>query len=243
MTNPHLSLHIPDEARLAISTQRKRNGMPKRPPHTLKSIMSNIQVLTGVPSFARWPLNLHFFARDARSTWDGWLRDSGRTARDGLDIYEDFGPAAAAPAPAPASASQTEAAPAAAHGIHALPLDYTPMTEYVAKAQGVVAFEREGRCVHCRQPLEPGAGLYPMCPHGGCEAMGHLTCWGNAARAADGGHDDQVLPSKCACPECGGQVRWGDMIKELSLRTRGGKEVDKLLKRKKKADKAQASQG
>ncbi|KAF4120721.1 structure-specific endonuclease subunit SLX1 [Geosmithia morbida] len=232
LTNPHLSLHIPDEARIATSTQRKRNGMPKRPPHTLRSIMSNIHLLTGVPSFVKWPLNLHFMARDARSTWDEWLRSSDKSARGGLKIYEDFGP--------DVPSSKSAAAPPA-HGIHALPLDYTPMIEYVAKAHGVVSFEQEGECVHCEQTLESGGGLHPMCPHAGCDAMGHLTCWGDGARRAA---DDErsVLPSACVCPSCGGEIRWGDMMKELSLRVRGQKEVEKLLKKKKRIDKVAASQ-
>lgn len=225
MTNPHLSLHIPDDSRLAISTQRKRNGMPRRPPHSLKSIISNIHLLTSVPSFARWPLNLHFFSRDARAAWDNWLKSSQKMARPSLNILEDYPPTSA-----------TEAEDERAWGIHALPLDYSPMKDYVEKAHNVVSFEREGHCVHCQEELESGKGLYPMCSNDGCEAMGHLTCWGEKARQTS--EDNGVIPNTCTCPSCGSEQRWGDMMKELSLRVRGEKDVAKLLKKKRRANKA-----
>jgi structure-specific endonuclease subunit SLX1 len=227
LTNPHLSLHIPDESRLAMSTQTTKNRMPRRPPHSLKSIMSNIHLLTGVPSFARWPLNLHFLSKDARAAWDNWLKTAQKPARADLRILKDYDHPTGT---APGGSSPTPT------GIHALPLDYSPMKDYVEKAHNVVLFEREGRCVHCKEDLEPGKGLYPMCPNDGCEAMGHLTCWGEDAHGRS--DDGSVLPSLCKCPSCGGEIRWGDMMKELSLRVRGPKEVERLLKKKARAKKA-----
>lgn len=222
LTNPHLSLHIPDESRLAISTQKKKNGMPRRPLHSLKSVMSNLHLLTSVPSFARWPLNLHFLRREAHSAWESWTKSSDKPSRPGLKIMTDFDP--------PADAAAASDAP---RGIYALPLDYKPMKEYVEKANGVVSFEQEGNCLHCNEELESGKGLHAMCPNEECTSMGHLDCWSRHALSTNGGGD--VIPDICRCPSCGGEVRWGDMMKELSLRVRGGKEVDKLLKNKSRA--------
>jgi structure-specific endonuclease subunit SLX1 len=231
LTNPHLSLHIPDESRLAVSTQRKRNGMPRRPPLSLKSVMANIHLLTGVPSFARWPLNLHFFAREARSAWDAWLSSTGKAAREGLEIVEDFGPATGDTGTAAGTSSSNP------WGIHALPLDYNSMRAYAEKTSNVVSFEQEGTCVHCNGTLETGKGLHAMCPNDGCEAMGHLTCWGKQGGDRRGGN---VIPQQCTCPSCGGRIRWGDMMKELTLRERGGKEVERLLKKGSRGRKAAA---
>lgn len=114
-----------------------------------------------------------------------------------------------------------------------MPLDYWPMKEYIEKAHNVVSFERQGKCIHCHEEMEPDQGLYAMCPNDGCEAMGHLDCWSKRALASDG-DPTAILPNSCECPSCGGNIRWGDMIKELSLRTRGAGEVEKLLKKKKR---------
>jgi structure-specific endonuclease subunit SLX1 len=43
---------------------------------------------------------------------------------------------------------------------------------------------------------------------------------------------DSILPIAGTCPKCHGPVKWGDMMTELTLRLRGAKEVDKLLKKK-----------
>lgn len=197
--------------------------MPRRPPHSLQSIVSNLHLLTGVPSFARWPLSLHFLAREAHAAWERRLAESGKPARPGLRVLTDYEP------PVPAGA---DSAAAARRGIYALPLDYQPMEAYVGKANEAVAFEREGACLHCGEALESGRGLHAMCPNDGCVAMGHLDCWSKHALAADA---DEVVPDVCTCPACGGEVRWGDMAKELSLRVRGAGEVVRLLRKRRAA--------
>ncbi|KAI9149500.1 Structure-specific endonuclease subunit SLX1 [Paramyrothecium foliicola] len=213
LTNPHLTLHIRPEARLSVSTQKKRNGMPRRPAHSLKSIMSNIHLLTVAPSFARWPLSLHFFAQEAQTAWNRWTKSAEVVANPNLRILTDFGPADDAGA---------IASPSTSWGIHALALDYEPMKQYVEKAHNVVSFEQEGKCVHCHEQLQSGQGLHPMCPNEGCVAMGHLDCWGNHALTGQAG--GTLIPNECVCPSCGSAVRWADMMKELSLRVRGEKE-------------------
>lgn len=220
LANPHLTLHIPASSRVTTASGTKRNGMPRRPPLSMRAIMSNIHLLTGVPSFSRWPLQLHFFAKEAHTSWISWISSVEHPNRPGLKVLTDF-----------ASASTTEPA---AHGIHALPLDYKPMQQYVAKTHNVVSFERQGDCVHCRETLLPNEGLYAMCPNISCEAMGHLTCWSEHALASDGNATGELLPRACKCPSCGGEIQWADMMKELTLRTRDQDAVAKLVKEKKK---------
>jgi structure-specific endonuclease subunit SLX1 len=188
----------------------------------MKSIMSNIHILTGVASFVRWPLNLHLLAQEAKKAWDGWIKQSDDPERPGLQISTDIVDET--------TGILQESEPA---GIHALALDYTPIKEYVQKAQHVVAFEKEGNCIHCDDELPSKEGLHAMCPNEGCEAMGHLGCWSKHALTGEG-NTDAIIPSNCRCPSCGGEVRWGDMIKELTLRVRGEEEVQRLLTVKKR---------
>ncbi|PKS07222.1 hypothetical protein jhhlp_005824 [Lomentospora prolificans] len=229
LTNPHISLHIPSEARISISTQRKKNGQPKRPRQSLVSVLSNLHVLLGVPSFVRWPLTLHFFHRDAHKAWEEWLSEAKEPVPKNLVIERDFGPAAGT---RPFS-SQSGEEP---WGIHALALDYKPLKSYVEKTNSIFTFEREGDCVHCGEKMPRGAGLYVVCPNDGCEAVGHLTCWSSHLLARDGS-EGAVIPVQGECPSCKGFLRWGEMMKELSLRLRDPKEVEKLLKTRKRVKK------
>ncbi|PTB78748.1 hypothetical protein M440DRAFT_1437586 [Trichoderma longibrachiatum ATCC 18648] len=225
LNNPHLTTHIPKEERITVATQRKKSGMPRRAPHTLKSIVSNLHLLTRVPSFARWPLNLHFFAQDAHRSWERWTKASKIPVAPSLRILTDFGP----------SAGDSSTPPLPPWGIHALALDYSPMKEYIKKAHDAESFERQGRCLHCDAEMHPNVGLYAMCPNEGCEAMGHVDCWSRHALVGDDA--GAVIPNSCRCPSCSGEIRWGDMMKELSLRTRGAGEVEKLLRKRKRAKK------
>jgi structure-specific endonuclease subunit SLX1 len=243
LTNPHLSLHIPASSRLAISTQRKRNGHPRRPPSSLSSIVSNLHLLLNVPSFARWPLNLHFFAPEMHTAWKKWCLTAAKPLRQNLTIVTDFKPEASiAPAEtsvnSPGNPTEETVAP---WGIHALPLDHDPIKEYVTKGKTVFDFEMEGACVVCQQAIASGNGLHALCPNAGCNGVGHLSCWSNHLLPAQES-GAQVLPIQGQCPKCHGEVHWGLMMKELTLRMRGQKDIEKLLKEKRKK-RAPASKG
>ncbi|KAI0407408.1 GIY-YIG catalytic domain-containing protein [Xylaria palmicola] len=235
LNNPHVSMHIPTGSRITISTQRKRNGHPRCPPKSVKSIVSNLHLLLRVPSFARWPLKLHFFAPEVHQAWTGCCGAASEPLRATVPVYTDF-----APAPAPTAAADGDEDEGASaepvdpppRGIHALPLDYAPMKEFVEKTRSLYSFEREGACVVCRESLPHGKGLYATCSNAGCEGTGHVSCWARHLLGADAG--EEIIPIAGRCPTCGGEVIWGDMMKETTLRLRGQKEIDRLLRKPRK---------
>ncbi|CAK7212358.1 Slx4p interacting protein [Sporothrix curviconia] len=265
LTNPHLSLHIPAESRLSVARQTKKNGHPRRPPASMHSILANLHLLLRVPSFARWPLRLHVFVPEVHAAWNKWTSEAAAAAAAAVDAPEallaepvevltDFKPSV----PDMYGADEAELGPA--WGIHALPLDYGPMRDYVDKANDIFTFEREGDCAVCNTPLPAGQGLYAVCPNAGCEAVGHLRCWSghlleSETHNHDNGHehdhehehehehshdlgDGPLVPKRGHCPDCGGPVIWGDMMKELTLRMRAPKEVEKIVKAKRRQEKA-----
>ncbi|KXH68684.1 GIY-YIG catalytic domain-containing protein [Colletotrichum salicis] len=174
--------------------------------------------------FRRWPLTLHFFAKDVHKAWVSSSANSTEPLGNTLNIVTDFGPD-------PAASSDD-----VAWGIHALPVDYTNMKAYIDKAQSITTFEREGNCVVCKEALPHGQGLHAVCPNESCEGVGHLACW---SRHMLHNEEDRevVVPIQGHCPQCGGQIQWVDMMKELSLRERGAKEIEALLKVKKRRTK------
>ncbi|GAW18325.1 hypothetical protein ANO14919_078000 [Xylariales sp. No.14919] len=235
LNNPHVSLHIPADSRITVSTQRKRNGHPKRPLRSVKSIVSNLHLLLRVPSFARWPLKLHFFAPEVHGAWTKYCDTVSEPLRETVPVYTDFAPPQSA---ADESVPTEDPSP---WGIHALPLDYAPMKSYVEKTQSLYSFEREGACVVCNENLAHGEGLYATCSNALCEGTGHISCWSRHLLGSNPGED--IIPISGCCPKCGGEVIWGDMMKETSLRLRGQKEIEKLFKkpRKRKAPARAAS--
>ncbi|KAK0629547.1 structure-specific endonuclease subunit SLX1 [Bombardia bombarda] len=252
LTNPHLSMHIPSTSRLTVSTQVKANGHPRRPPKSLTSVLSNLHLLLRVPSFACWPLKAHFFAPEVYAAWQKWSTTANEQLRASLPVVTCFGPppkdttsTSRATAKEDDIASREEGSEEVESptpwGIHALPLDYEPMKDYVAKGQGIFEFEQEGDCVVCREAIVSGQGLHALCANGACDGVGHLACWSRQLLPRTGENADDILPVQGKCPKCHGDVQWGDMMTELTLRLRGQKEVEKLLKTKRKRRVAKAN--
>ncbi|KAK3986733.1 hypothetical protein QBC44DRAFT_132962 [Cladorrhinum sp. PSN332] len=237
LTNSHLTLHIPTESRITVSSQRKRRGKPRRPPHSLLSILSNLHLLLRVPSFERWPLTLHFFAPDVYAAWQRYDAKADGRLRASLKVLTDFTNRDSVSKASKITPSRTESQDESnetvpPRGIHALPLYYEPIKDYVAKGQDVFDFERQGDCVVCKKALSTGYGLQAICTNTGCEGVGHLSCWSRHMLGSRQTGD--ILPLEGKCPKCKGDVHWAEMMRELTLRTRGQKDVERLLKVKKR---------
>jgi structure-specific endonuclease subunit SLX1 len=226
--NPHVTLHIPPESRIQHATQKKRSGQPKRPCHTVHSLISNLHLLLRVPSFSRLPLDVRFFNEDVHKAWLNWTKAAAEPIRDSIPIITDFPPADSAPGNESDGSPRTKKRKTS-HGIAALDVDYAKEKDYVKKAKEVIDFEREGACSVCHEDLEHDAGIYTICPNHGCETVAHITCLSKHFLEND---EDSIVPIKGSCPSCKVELRWVDVVRELSLRMRGQKAVEKLLKGK-----------
>ncbi|KAL3423105.1 GIY-YIG catalytic domain-containing protein [Phlyctema vagabunda] len=226
--NPHITQHIPADSRLTVATQKKRSGHPKRPRLSMTSGLSNLHLLLRVPSFARWPLEVRFFSEDVHKAWSRWMRDCPDVLPDSTAIITDF--PSKAPTPIEEPMSPTSKKRKLDYGIEALPIDYKNHKSHVEKAKVAIEFEQEGSCAICAATLEHDEGIYTICPNMDCNAVTHLTCLGQHFLFNDDDGGEALVPQSGRCPKCNTQQQWIDIVKELSLRTRGQKEVEKLLK-------------
>jgi structure-specific endonuclease subunit SLX1 len=108
-----------------------------------------------------------------------------------------------------------------------LPVDYKVQKSHLEKAKEVIDFEKEGSCKICTRQLEHDAGLYIVCPTVGCETVTHMACLAKHFMKDDDA--EGLVPIRGNCPTCKTELVWVDLVKELSLRMRGQKEVQKLL--------------
>lgn len=83
----------------------------------------------------------------------------------------------------------------------------------------------------CQDSISSGTAAL-SCPDHHCEMVAHLTCLSNSFLRAEGNHD-ALVPIGGQCPCCTKQLHWVDLVKELSLRIRGAKEVTALFKERK----------
>jgi structure-specific endonuclease subunit SLX1 len=192
------------------------------------SLLSNLHLLLRVPSFSRWPLEVRFFSEDAHQAWVRWSSTAAEPLRESLEVIKDLPSTTIDPpneAGSPRSRKQK-----ATHGIGALDINYTTNKPHVEKGKNVIDLEREGSCSICQTELEHDAGIYTICANPSCEAVTHLACLSKHFLACE--DDDVMVPIRGTCPSCKTELKWVDIVKELSLRMRGQKEVEKLLKKK-----------
>lgn len=171
---------------------------------------------------------MRFFNEDVHKAWLKWAKAVTEPVRDSIPIITDFPPAD------PIPENRTDGRPNAKrrktdHGIAKLDVDYAKEKECVKKAKEVIDFEREGSCSVCHNDLEHEAGIYTICPNPGCEDVTHMTCLSKHFLKDE---PDSIIPINGTCPSCKTELRWVDVVKELSLRMRGQREVEKLLKAK-----------
>ncbi|KAH8805751.1 hypothetical protein F5884DRAFT_630326, partial [Xylogone sp. PMI_703] len=229
--HPHITQHIPPESRLSFATQKKRNGQPKTPRNTVKSLLSNLHLLLRVPSFSRWPLDVRFFAEDLHKEWLRLSQAAPEQLRDTFPVILDFplNEPVAAYGDVDTNSKGVSKEGIPSHGIHALNIDYGKQKQHVLKGRDITLFEREGSCAICHVDLEHDGGIYTICPNPTCQAVTHVTCLSRHFLVGD---DESMLPIQGTCPSCKTEYAWIDVVKELSLRMRGQKEVEKLLKKR-----------
>ncbi|PQE17439.1 GIY-YIG catalytic domain-containing protein [Rutstroemia sp. NJR-2017a WRK4] len=223
--NPHITTHIPANERIQHSTRRKRSGQPKRPRHSMQSLLSNLHLLLRTSYFERWPLDIRFFSPDVHKSWLTWTNKAPEPLRPSPSIITDFPSEETTSVDGNGDETSTPA-----DGIAALNVLYQDNKPHVSKARDIIAQGREGLCGVCQQDLKNDPGIHTTCPNLECEGVTHMSCLSKHFLRSDG--DGAMIPIKGLCPSCKTEVVWIDVVKEVSLRMRGEKQVEKLLKEK-----------
>lgn len=251
----------------ALRTSRKsgriRNAVV-RPTSSLIERLANLHLLLRAPSFARWPLELHFFAHDVYSAWREWEAvTEAKIPPWTRVIFDEEAPNDGVQQlnspeigvnKVKMSAKSKKTAQKGSHagdveknrgerslnavedveekkGIDVLDVTYAPLQEQVQKSLSLLAEGEFANCAVCKASLKTPGGMTLVCPTASCRASSHLKCLSQAFLTSE---SDDVLPVEGRCPKCKEEMRWIDLVKELSLRMRGTKEIDKLLKKPRK---------
>ena len=113
-------------------------------------------------------------------------------------------------------------------GFTALDVDYVKLKEHVEKSL-LLTIDTDQLCAVCSKEVVGPASTALICPQKKCDAISHLVCLAELFRI--GTEADSVLPRSGKCPSCQKKIQWIDLVKNLSLRTRGAKELGKLFRK------------
>jgi structure-specific endonuclease subunit SLX1 len=186
-----------------------------------------LHLLLRSPSFSRWPLEIRFFSKTVHNAWVRWTKAAPDPIPDTIRIIKDFSEGTGKGS----DVEDAEAGTANAkiyRRMAYLPVDYDIKKSHVEKAKDIIDFEREGSCNICKKDLKHDGGLYTVCPGTGCETVTHMACLSKHFIAEQ--DQDELVPISGKCPSCDIELIWVELVKELTLRMRGQKEVQNLLK-------------
>src|SRR5271156_3442448 len=241
-SNSHLTRHISQVERISFATTQTKTlsgtgrtrRRPGRPCSSLTDKLSNLHLLLRSPYFSRLPLEVNFFCEDVYRVWQTWCeRVDGRLPshiKIRLDLKEEQDEARTASAGPQPKRRRLDLV--GKGGVEGVDTTYTSLRQTLEKGQFVFDHDEQLDCDVCKSPLALDQDLIVICPHGLCRSISHVECLSKLFLAKGEGQGDTLVPISGNCPSCAKGVQWVTLMKELSLRIRAAKEVQKVLKKK-----------
>ena len=238
--NAHLTRHIPSDKRLTFATTRtttssrtgKTRQRPGRPRTSLTDKLSNLHLLLRTNYFSKWPLEVKFFCEDVYRVWQTWCHRVDGQIRAGITVRLDLKkhvPEKKADQPL---AKRRKTDSMGSGGVEGVDPTYRSLETVLEKGRFVFDVSAQLRCDICKAPLVLDRELITLCPHGECRSISHVTCLAEKFLRED--PVASLVPIRGSCPGCKLDTVWVDLMKDLSLRVRGGKEMGKLLKQRRR---------
>ena len=197
--------------------------------------LSNLHLLLRVSAFRRWPLTVRLFSEDAYDTWQSCHEKADAIIRSGIKIIFEANSAV--------DVSQSANLSVSSHGnetrkrqalgqsaIEGIDVGYSYLKGPLEKSTFLLADSETINCSVCAKQIGLERRLSLICPAEGCRAASHLSCLGTKF-LHDEGASDSIVPTSGKCPECKLDMLWVDLVKEMSLRIRGKKELAALTKK------------
>jgi structure-specific endonuclease subunit SLX1 len=239
--NSHLTRHISQDERISFATTRTKTSprtgrtrrRPARPRTSLTEKLSNLHLLLRSPYFSKWPLELRFFSEDVYRVWQTWCdRVDGRVPdhiKIRLDLKEEQAEATEPSTGRPPKRRKLDLV--GKGGVEGVDATYASLRPVLEKGQFVFDQDEQLNCDVCQRPLALNQDLILICPHGECRSISHVDCLAKHLRAES--QSETLIPTSGKCPSCQKELQWVDLMKELSIRVRGTKDVQKILKKTK----------
>lgn len=237
--NPHITKRISNEQRITLpvkaSPKPGRNRKKTRPRTSLTDKISNLHLLLRVSSFARWPLQVRFFCKDVYQVWQRWNERVNGSISNRIKILLDE-KQTEEPIDGNEISVSTQAKgkrkreALSKGGVDGLDVGYSGLKGHVEKSILLLAEDEALNCAVCSKTLGPYPRMALICPRESCRTASHMTCLAAKFRM-DEGQDSSVVPTSGMCPICKEDLQWVDLVKEMSLRARGEKEVAQLMKK------------
>ena len=204
---------------------------------SLTDKLSNLHLLLRVQSHARWPLRVHFFAADVHQAWLKWCPKVDQQIPSTMDVVFEPRLTLAETAEVQSEKHQTVSTDTkkpkptpGQGGIQAIDPTYMPLKSVVEKSGFLLADGEVVSCSVCKEHVQGGfESATLVCPCDDCNTAFHLECLSRTFVQEEG--IQSLLPVKGSCPVCKTPLRWVELVREMTLRMRGQRDVARLLKK------------
>lgn len=205
--------------------------------------LSNLHLLLRVPYFSKWPLEVRFFSEDAYRSWVTWCGRVDSHIRPSIKVY--FDPAkttlqeqeftSAQPRPRKRKADMIGKG-----GVDGVDPTYARLRDVFEKCQFLLDEDDDQKCSVCGDSIDIHKSLSVICHTPDCQDISHLTCLADTSLLRD--ESGSVVPQTASCRSCRQEHRWAELMQQVTLRNRGMKEVQKLLRKKGRSTVATAAE-
>ncbi|KAI4118292.1 MAG: hypothetical protein LQ345_001636 [Seirophora villosa] len=205
----------------------------RRPQVTLKRALTDLHVLLRVPSFNKWPLAVRFFCEDVYQKWLNYTKQANGQLRKNFHVTMDSRVSSEPTAKAerhvdPQTGHKRKFAPSGVGGVEGIDVSYSGLKAHVKKSIRLLAEQSIKRCSVCVNDIDSLSSTVVVCLTEECRAITHMACL--AKQRSDDRESDELLPVSVRCPLCHSDHLWLDLVKELSIRVRGVKDLAQLTK-------------
>ncbi|OAP61705.1 hypothetical protein AYL99_03908 [Fonsecaea erecta] len=247
--NAHLTRHISPEQRLSFATTRTKTSKtgkvtkrPGRPRTSLIDKLSNLHLLLRAPYFSKWPLEVRFFSEDVYRSWSTWCGRVDTQIRPELRVHFD----PAEPRPQPSEDLEfTSAQPQPNQrkrkadligkgGVEGVDPTYARLKGVFEKSQFLLDEDDDHKCSVCTGLIDLRNSIFVVCHTPDCQAISHIRCLSDDSLKKNQSASS-IVPESATCPSCRKNHAWLELMQQVTLRNRGGKEVKKLMGKKAKS--------
>lgn len=195
--------------------------------------MSNLHLLLRVKSFERWPLRVTFFVEEVYHAWEKWLKTTPFKLRSGIRVELETPKVLEAFLRPGAEENESDVCDTVGNGrgIDGIDVSYESSKPHLEKSGPLLKESKTLACGVCAKAMDPDKSITLVCPEECCTTVSHMTCL-SASFLRQEGKPGAILPLQGKCPGCDMTTYWSTLMRELSLRTRGEKEVASLFKKR-----------
>lgn len=218
--------------------REKPRRRQRRSGRSLTSHLADLHLLLRSTYFASWPLKVRFLSEDVYRVWQVWSERVDGLLPDNVEVVLDTAPSTLLSSQDATARQQIHnndgVATRSSRGVQHLDIGYGGMKEYLEKSLFLLDDSERIYCGVCKEALSMKDDLVVVCSETGCRCACHLICL-STRFLEDSSVPDQMVPMDGSCPACKKTVKWPVLMKELSLRTRGEKEIQAIFKKRKRS--------